>query len=101
MRLLGSFALGSALLVVWKGGCVDAGFTDPVVGVVTCFDVCQTYEDCVDDAYDVDGCRERCEVRAVDEGTQDELDACDECLGDRSCASGSFNCEEECNGILP
>jgi hypothetical protein len=69
---------------------------------IDCQSICQRYSDCFDSSYDVSACQDRCE-NDVDRGelTFEEVDACDDCIDDRSCASGTLNCATECVGIVP
>jgi len=80
-------------------GCDDA--TDPIKNTITCADVCDRYKDCFDANYDVEGCTDRCENEATaDEEKEDKLEACDDCIENRSCASAVFSCTTECAGII-
>ncbi len=103
MRLLGVWIAGTLLTMTWAGGWVDSASSAAALAEpVTCLDVCQTYEDCVDDEFDVLACNRRCRGSVGrEQGAEDRLEACDECLGDRSCASGTFYCRDQCEGILP
>lgn len=76
-------------------GCGDA--SDEVTNRITCGDVCERYSDCFDPDYDVDGCVDRCEDKATpDEEKEAELEECDACIDDESCASAVFECTAEC-----
>ena len=76
-------------------GCGDG--SDEVTNRITCGDVCQRYSDCFDADYDVDACVDRCEDMATpDEEKEAELEECDACIDDESCASAAFECTTEC-----
>jgi hypothetical protein len=75
---------------------------DSVTNSIDCHTVCKRYADCFNADYDVDGCTDKCENRAgTDEDHQRQLSACDACIGDRSCTSTTFNCADDCVGIVP
>ena len=76
-----------AMLVLGTLGGTFAGGGDDAEDVVDCIDVCDRYQDCVDDDYDVDDCVDRCEDEADDsDAWRDRLRSCSECIDDRSCA---------------
>ena len=81
------------------------GSKNPVTEVenhITCHDVCQRYSDCYDSNYDVSGCTDRCTNDSTDEQTKDdELKTCDDCIGDKSCVSATFNCGSDCSPFVP
>jgi hypothetical protein len=81
---------------------VHCDAADEIEAEIDCQDVCQRYADCFDDDYDVSACQDRCEDR-IDTGdlTQAEVDSCDNCIDDRSCAGGTLNCATECLDIVP
>jgi hypothetical protein len=80
-------------------GCEDAA--DTVKNTITCADVCGRYKDCFDSSYDVQGCTDRCENEATaDEQKEVKLEACDDCIENRSCASAVFSCTTECAGVI-
>jgi len=94
LRLVSGTVL-SVLLAFAAASC------DTVDQAVDCAKVCQRYDDCVDDDYDVAACRSRCEDRAAnDEGFADSADACESCIDDRACVE-SFPCIGECAAIVP
>ncbi len=91
-----------AMLVLGTLGGTFVGCSDDVEDVVDCLDVCDRYKDCVDDSYDVDDCVDRCEDEADDsDAWRNRLRNCSECIDDRSCATASFVCTDECVGIVP
>jgi hypothetical protein len=78
------------------GGCSDAKNT------ITCSDVCNRYQDCFDEDYDVSSCVDRCKSRAgSDDDKQSQLNQCDACIDDKSCTAAAFSCATECVSIVP
>jgi len=88
---IAAFILGSAFFA-----CSDAE------NVVTCADVCNRYQECINKDYDVAACTNSCQAEA---GSTDEkqanLNSCSSCIEDRSCASAVFNCTTECASVIP
>jgi hypothetical protein len=96
-RVVALFSVALALLSVV--GCEDAA--DTVKNTITCADVCDRYKDCFNPDYDVQGCTDRCEDEATaDEQKEERLEACDDCIENRSCAGAVFNCTAECAGVI-
>jgi hypothetical protein len=80
---------------------LTAAGCESVENTISCADVCNRYQECFDDDYDVSGCTDRCEDEAsADEEKEAKLEACDECIEDRSCASAVFSCTTECAGVI-
>lgn len=69
---------------------------------LNCGDVCNRYQDCFDEDYDVDACIDRC-TNEADEDTDfsRKVDACETCIDDRACSEATFACATECAGIVP
>jgi hypothetical protein len=87
---LGAFAFGSSI------SC------DKVDEAFDCSQVCNRYHDCYDSSYDVDACESRCRTNAAnDPKVKDDADACDSCIGDKSCLSATFSCGDTCGTIVP
>jgi hypothetical protein len=102
MRAITVSALCAVVVIGVSAGCADDDLLDPLENRITCQDVCESYDDCIEVDYDVAGCRSRCQASAADdEAWQRRLDACDDCLDDRSCSEGDPVCAAECAGILP
>jgi hypothetical protein len=81
-------------------GCSEA--VDEITNTVNCRSVCERYSECIDSDYDVDGCTDRCEGEAdASEDREAKLEACENCIDDRSCATATFACAAECGGIVP
>lgn len=97
--------LGIALVTlggVAAAGCGDDDPIDAIKNEITCNDVCQRYSDCFDDDYDVSGCTDRCENKATpDEEKEAQLEKCDACIDDKSCASAVFSCTTDCASFVP
>jgi hypothetical protein len=81
-------------------GCSDA--VDEITNSIDCKQVCQRYADCFKSDYDVDGCADKCENSADnDEDRERKLETCNACIDDRSCTDATFNCADDCLGIVP
>lgn len=92
-----SFAV--ALTPVAFLGCSSV---DELTNHIDCHQVCQRYADCFKSDYDVDGCTDKCENSADDDAQRErKLQMCDSCIDDRSCTDATFNCADECLGIVP
>ena len=95
--VIGSGILLGGLLTVL--GCGEA--VDEVPNTVNCGSVCKRYSDCFDADYDVDGCTDHCEDQAdASENREQQLESCNACIDDRSCASATFSCSTQCAGIF-
>jgi hypothetical protein len=93
-----SFALALAPFALV--GCGEAA--DEVSNHIDCRQVCQRYADCIATDYDVDGCEDKCESSADEDAARErKLEMCDSCIDDRSCTDATFNCADECLGIVP
>lgn len=69
---------------------------------VECVAICDKYSECYDSDYDVDGCAEECTDKYdADEDFIEDIDACDNCVDDKSCAESTFACAADCAGIVP
>jgi hypothetical protein len=67
-----------------------------------CTQICNRYDECVDEDSDVTACVDQCEDNADGENGEafaDQADECETCLDDRSCAE-SFPCTDECAGVI-
>jgi hypothetical protein len=75
---------------------------DDIEATIDCDSVCSRYSECFDRNYDVSACRNRCED-SIDTGdlAQSNLDDCENCIDDRSCADATFSCATECISIVP
>ncbi|HXJ21596.1 MAG TPA: hypothetical protein VMT03_15330 [Polyangia bacterium] len=89
LSLAGGFAAGTM-------GC------DTAQEAFDCHEVCGRYRDCYDSSYDVGACEDRCRTNAAnDPSVKDDADACESCIGDKSCVSATFNCAGSCGAIVP
>ncbi len=80
------------------GGCSAA---NDVSNHFSCNDVCQRYATCFNSGYDVDGCTSKCESDADNNGDkQNQLDSCDNCIGDKSCVSDFATCSGSCGTFI-
>ena len=81
---------------------VGCSAADEVSNTIDCGQVCARYSDCFDADYDVEGCTDRCENSAdASEDKERRLEMCDACIDDRSCGDATFNCADDCVGIVP
>lgn len=86
------------IAAVSVGGC---GAEDVVTTAPDCTDVCDRYEECFDDDFDVVGCTADCADASIDdEDFQDRLDDCEACI-DQTCGAPVFTCTAVCEGIVP
>ena len=84
------------------GAVVPVVSCDSVETAFDCQEVCSRYRDCYDASYDVGGCRDRCRQNAEDSATKRaKADACESCIGGKSCVSATFNCAADCSAIVP
>ncbi|MGC4095249.1 MAG: hypothetical protein QM756_46470 [Polyangiaceae bacterium] len=96
LKVLLRIGLGLVVASSALGGCSD------VKNTITCSEVCNRYKGCFDSSYDVSACTDRCKTRAgSDSDKQSQLDQCDACIEDKSCASATFSCATECVSIVP
>lgn len=96
--LKASFALTGLFIAVV--GCSDVA--EEIESQIDCPSICQKYADCYDDDYDVDECAEECEAEFDEDPDYiDKIDACDDCIDDKSCSESTFKCADECIGIVP
>lgn len=83
-------------------GCED-GAADRIDNRLDCRQICDRYEDCADDDYDVEECKENCRDSANDDNDfESKVERCSDCLDDdNSCTEDAFECAPECVGIVP
>lgn len=89
-----AFALISSI-TLFLGACGS------VENAIDCHGICTRYQSCFDKNYNVDSCESRCRGNAnADKDFMSKTDACSNCLGNKDCASATFNCPS-CVGIVP
>jgi hypothetical protein len=88
---LASLFFGSLLLA--GSGC------DEAKQEIDCGNICNRYEECTSDDYDVSACIDRCDEKL--DSDSDRAEECADCIDDRSCTGAVFNCAAECAGIVP
>ncbi len=99
-RLRVAIGLAFATGVFAVAGCSST--VDEVTTSIDCHTVCQRYADCFASDYDVDGCTDKCENSSdASSERQRKLKMCDACIDDRSCTAATFNCADDCVGIVP
>jgi hypothetical protein len=81
---------------------VGCSAKDEIEQEIDCHSICDRYSECFDADYDVSACQDRCEDNVdQDPSYMDKVDACDNCIDDRSCTNATFACITECAGIVP
>jgi hypothetical protein len=81
---------------------LSLGCTSKVEDRLNCGDVCNRYQDCFDDDYDVGACIDSCTSRADDDDDfSRRVDRCETCIDDRACAEATFVCATDCSGVVP
>ncbi len=92
--LAGSFA--SALLAA---GCDEA--VQELDELANCTDICNRYDECVTDEFDVPGCIDDCEQMSdMSAAYNEQAMACETCIEGMSCLE-DFTCTDECAGVVP
>jgi hypothetical protein len=88
-------------IAVAIGGFV-VGSCDSIDTAFDCQSVCSRYRDCFDANYNVDNCRNKCRTNAAnDPNVKGAADACEACIGDRSCVGSAVSCSGSCSAIVP
>jgi hypothetical protein len=78
------------------------GAAESIEREIDCNSICSRYSDCFDESYDVSECQDKCDDNAdKDRDFADKVDACENCIDDRSCSEGAFKCATACAGIVP
>ncbi|MEZ4232952.1 MAG: hypothetical protein R3B89_27480 [Polyangiaceae bacterium] len=86
--------LSAALAIVGCGD--DNSLIEEANNTVDCGQICSTYSDCVTDI-DVTDCTDYCEDEAdKSEQTEDRVQACEDCLDDKSCSEAAMSCWDNC-----
>jgi hypothetical protein len=81
---------------------VGCSAKDEIEQEIDCHSICQRYSDCFSADYDVSACQDSCEDNVdQDPSYMDKVDACENCIDDRSCTNATFVCADECVGIVP
>jgi hypothetical protein len=94
LRALSLLALSATAPILGGCGAAETAFD--------CEQVCTRYRDCYSPNYDVGACRDRCRTNAANDPTvMSDAAKCDDCIGDKSCLSATFNCATECGAIVP
>jgi len=93
------------LTLIGVGGLMfGATVTAPGCGADAAFDcqaVCSRYADCYDANFNVSKCREDCRTASKnDPEIRRKADACEACIGDKSCISATFACGTDCASII-
>lgn len=91
--LVATLFLGAGLTFATTCGEADRTFD--------CHAVCDRYQECLNSNYDVNGCRDRCRVKARNDADYErKADVCEDCISNQtSCVGAGFNCSTECAGF--
>jgi hypothetical protein len=99
MMSLRSLVLSAALLTSGLLGIVGC---DSIDAAFDCQSVCDRYQTCYQANYDVDACRSRCRTASAnDPSVREAANTCEQCIGDKSCLSATFQCGGSCGQIVP
>ena len=90
LLIASSFA---ALITLGVLGCDDAD------QLVDCAQICDKYNDCINDDVDRTECIDQCEDKAEDH--DDAADDCENCLDGTTCVEATFQCGLQCAPFLP
>lgn len=91
---------------LWLIGLVVSGWValvgcDAADRAFDCQSVCSRWKDCFDPNYDVSKCRDTCRAKAANDAEYEaKADACEACIGNRSCIGSVANCTTVCAGIV-
>lgn len=73
-----------------------------VENAVDCNGICNRYKTCFDANYDVGKCEKNCRDNAnSNKNYMSNVDAGQNCIDDRSCASATFACGPSCSTVVP
>ncbi|WP_156041289.1 hypothetical protein [Chondromyces apiculatus] len=91
MRQMMALAFATGVLGLAAVGCEEAA-----EDAIDCPQICQTYRDCVDGEYNVDACRDDCEMQAEeDDAFRNSAKVCEACLDGKAC-DDQITCFDEC-----
>lgn len=100
MKILHAASLALALCTALA--CADDDPIEQVSEDIDCEAICDRYQDCFDEGYDVDACKDDCLERADDPNHEDQEEQCDDCINaEDSCVEQAFGCAADCAGIVP
>lgn len=70
---------------------------EEVEHTLNCAEVCDTYNDCVDDDVDRTECIDACtDFADQNQSNADRTEACAECVDGMSCVDSAFQCIDDC-----
>ena len=91
---------------LWFAVALLAGFVglascDEADRAYDCQSVCSRWKDCFDKDYNVDKCADTCRAKAAnDKEYEAKADACEVCIGDKSCVGSVTSCTATCAPII-
>jgi hypothetical protein len=98
--ILKSFGL-AAFIGLAVAACGDDDPFQSIDRSTDCAAICDKYQECIGgDDYDTDKCSDDCSDMKTD-SQSNKIDACQDCIENRSCTNSVFNCTAECAGIVP
>lgn len=66
-----------------------------------CQSVCSRWRDCFNKDYNVGKCSDTCRAKAAnDDKYEERADACEACIGDKSCIGSVASCSASCAEIV-
>ncbi len=100
-KLRRMFKLGLAYTVALFTAFASLPACDDLEAAYDCNQICNRYQECLDDDYDTSACASRCRDNAEDDNFADQAEDCQACIDDRSCVDATFGCAAECAAIVP
>ena len=95
MRIKSFLFAGFVAVAAWAG-------CGAVQNAVDCNGICNRYKTCFDANYDVGKCESNCRDNAnSNKDYMNNVEACNSCIDDKSCASATFNCAGPCTTVVP
>jgi hypothetical protein len=92
LMIVATIALGSLFGI----GC------GAVQNAVDCNGICNRYKTCFDSNYDVGKCESNCRDNANSNNNyMTDVNDCNNCIDDKSCASATFSCAAPCATVVP
>jgi hypothetical protein len=97
MKIKGSMWLIGAVVTGW----VTLVSCDAADRAFDCQTVCNRWKECFDQNYNVAKCRDTCRAKAANDAQYEaKADACEMCIGDRSCVGSAVSCGASCAEIV-
>lgn len=95
MKTCFGLALVALLGALAMTGCGEAN------RLYDCTKICNKYSDCINDDIDKAECVDRCEDEGdADPDFEEQADACEKCLDDKSCTEATVECATNCAWVI-